>query len=184
GRDRGMNPYKEEWAAETSARTLGDAMQGADVFLGLSAAGQVTAQMLRSMARDPIVFALANPDPEIGYEEARAARPDIVMATGRSDFPNQVNNVLGFPFIFRGALDVRATEINEAMKKAASQALAALAKMDVPDSVSKSNGAQEFRFGRDYLIPKPFDHRVLLWVAPAVAEAAMQSGVARQPIPG
>jgi malate dehydrogenase (oxaloacetate-decarboxylating)(NADP+) len=134
------------------------------------------------MARDPIVFALANPDPEITPEEAKAARPDVIMATGRSDYPNQVNNVLGFPFIFRGALDVRATEINEAMKKAASQALAALARMDVPDSVSKAYGGQEFRFGREYLIPKPFDFRVLLWVAPAVAEAAMASGVARKPI--
>jgi malate dehydrogenase (oxaloacetate-decarboxylating)(NADP+) len=134
------------------------------------------------MARDPIVFALANPDPEITPEEARAARPDVLMATGRSDYPNQVNNVLGFPFIFRGALDVRATEINEDMKRAASQALAALAKMDVPDAVSKAYGGQSFRFGREYLIPKPFDPRVLLWVAPAVAEAAMRSGVAREPI--
>jgi malate dehydrogenase (oxaloacetate-decarboxylating)(NADP+) len=134
------------------------------------------------MARDPIVFALANPDPEITPEEAKAARPDVLIATGRSDYPNQVNNVLGFPFIFRGALDVRATEINEAMKRAASQALAALAKMDVPDSVSKAYGGQSFRFGREYLIPKPFDPRVLLWVAPAVAEAAMRSGVARVPI--
>jgi malate dehydrogenase (oxaloacetate-decarboxylating)(NADP+) len=134
------------------------------------------------MARDPIVFALANPDPEIAPEEARAARPDVIMATGRSDYPNQVNNVLGFPFIFRGALDVRAREINEAMKMAASRALAALARMDVPDSVSKAYGGQTFRFGREYLIPKPFDFRVLLWVAPAVAEAAMTSGVARKPI--
>ncbi|MCA1611124.1 MAG: NADP-dependent malic enzyme [Acidobacteria bacterium] len=133
-------------------------------------------------ARDPIVFALANPEPEITPEEARAARPDVIMATGRSDYPNQVNNVLGFPFIFRGALDVAATEINEEMKKAASQALAALARMDVPDAVSKAYGGENFRFGREYLIPKPFDHRVLLWVAPAVAEAAMMSGVARKPI--
>jgi malate dehydrogenase (oxaloacetate-decarboxylating)(NADP+) len=138
--------------------------------------------MLKPMARDPIVFALANPDPEISPEEARAARPDVIMATGRSDYPNQVNNVLGFPFIFRGALDVRAREINEAMKMAASSALAALARMDVPDSVSRAYGGQTFRFGREYLIPKPFDFRVLLWVAPAVAEAAMTSGVARKPI--
>jgi malate dehydrogenase (oxaloacetate-decarboxylating)(NADP+) len=177
-----MNPYKAAFAVETFERTLQDALTGADAFIGLSSGGIVNGEMLQGMARDPIVFALANPDPEITPEEARAARPDVVMATGRSDHPNQVNNVLGFPFIFRGALDVRATEINEAMKRAASQALAALAKMDVPDSVSKAYGGQSFRFGRDYLIPKPFDHRVLLWVAPAVAEAAMRSGVARQPI--
>ena len=182
GRSADMNPYKEQFAVETAERTLQDALQGADALIGLSSAGIVKGEMLKGMARDPIVFALANPDPEITPEDARAARPDVIMATGRSDYPNQVNNVLGFPFIFRGALDVRATEINEAMKRAASQALAALAKMDVPDSVSKAYGGQSFRFGREYLIPKPFDHRVLLWVAPAVAEAAMQSGVARQPI--
>jgi len=182
GRTADMNPYKAEFAVETYERTLEDALTGADVFIGLSTGGIVKGEMLKAMARDPIVFALANPDPEITPEEARAARPDVIMATGRSDYPNQVNNVLGFPFIFRGALDVRATEINEAMKRAASQALAALAKMDVPDSVSKAYGGQSFRFGREYLIPKPFDHRVLLWVAPAVAEAAMRSGVARRPI--
>src|SRR5580765_6717846 len=182
GREADLNPHKAQFAVETSERTLADALAGADVFVGLSTKGIVTGEMLKKMARDPIVFALANPEPEITPEEARAARPDVVMATGRSDYPNQVNNVLGFPFIFRGALDVRATEINEPMKRAASQALAALAKMDVPDSVSKAYGGQSFRFGRDYLIPKPFDHRVLLWVAPAVAEAAMRSGVARQPI--
>ncbi|PYQ35997.1 MAG: NADP-dependent malic enzyme [Acidobacteria bacterium] len=182
GRGKDMNPYKEQFAVETGERTLTDALDGADVLVGLSAKGLVSGAMLEKMARDPIVFALANPEPEIAPEEAKAARPDVIMATGRSDYPNQVNNVLGFPFIFRGALDVRATEINEAMKKAASQALAALAKMDVPDSVSKAYGGQEFRFGREYLIPKPFDFRVLLWVAPAVAEAAMASGVARQPI--
>src|SRR6476659_622845 len=182
GRANDMNSYKAQFAVETGERTLAEALVGADVLVGLSAKGTVTADMLKPMARDPIVFALANPDPEIAPEEARAARPDVIMATGRSDYPNQVNNVLGFPFIFRGALDVRAREINEAMKRAASQALAALAKMDVPDSVSKAYGGQSFRFGREYLIPKPFDHRVLLWVAPAVAEAAMQSGVARQPI--
>jgi malate dehydrogenase (oxaloacetate-decarboxylating)(NADP+) len=182
GRTEDMNPYKAEFAIETVERTLEDALTGADAFIGLSTAGIVKGEMLKHMARDPIVFALANPIPEIAPEEARAARPDVIIATGRSDYPNQVNNVLGFPFIFRGALDVRATEINEPMKRAASQALAALAKMDVPDSVSKAYGGQSFRFGRDYLIPKPFDHRVLLWVAPAVAEAAMRSGVARQPI--
>jgi malate dehydrogenase (oxaloacetate-decarboxylating)(NADP+) len=182
GRTEDMNPYKAQFAVETKERTLVDALDGADVLVGLSAKGLVKGEMLKKMARDPIVFALANPEPEITPEEAKAARPDVIMATGRSDYPNQVNNVLGFPFIFRGALDVRATEINEAMKKAASQALAALAKMDVPDSVSKAYGGQEFRFGREYLIPKPFDFRVLLWVAPAVAEAAITSGVARKPI--
>ena len=182
GRTQDMNPYKAQFAVETFERTLEDALTGADAFIGLSSGGIVKGEMLKGMARDPIVFALANPNPEITPEEARAARPDVIMATGRSDYPNQVNNVLGFPFIFRGALDVRATEINEAMKRAASQALAALARMDVPDSVSKAYGGQSFRFGREYLIPKPFDHRVLLWVAPAVAEAAMRSGVAREPI--
>ena len=182
GRAQDMNPYKAQFAVETKERTLTDALAGADVFVGLSTKGIVTGEMLQLMSRDPIVFALANPEPEITPEEARAARPDVIMATGRSDYPNQVNNVLGFPFIFRGALDVRATEINEAMKRAASQALAALAKMDVPDSVSRAYGGQSFRFGREYLIPKPFDYRVLLWVAPAVAEAAMASGVARKPI--
>jgi malate dehydrogenase (oxaloacetate-decarboxylating)(NADP+) len=182
GRTEDTNPYKAQFAVETRERTLTDALQGADVLVGLSSKGLVKGEMLKGMNRDPIVFALANPEPEITPEEAKAARPDVIMATGRSDYPNQVNNVLGFPFIFRGALDVRATEINEAMKKAASQALAALAKMDVPDSVSKAYGGQEFRFGREYLIPKPFDFRVLLWVAPAVAEAAVTSGVARKPI--
>jgi malate dehydrogenase (oxaloacetate-decarboxylating)(NADP+) len=177
-----MNPHKAQFAVETAERTLADALVGADVFVGLSTKGVVSGEMLKRMARDPIVFALANPEPEISPEEARAARPDVVMATGRSDYPNQVNNVLGFPFIFRGALDVEATEINEPMKMAAAQALASLAKMDVPDSVSRAYGGQSFRFGRDYLIPKPFDFRVLLWVAPAVAEAAAASGVARRPI--
>jgi malate dehydrogenase (oxaloacetate-decarboxylating)(NADP+) len=182
GRTADMNPHKAQFAVETAERTLADALVGADVFVGLSTKGVVSGDMLKKMARDPIVFALANPEPEISPEEARAARPDVVMATGRSDYPNQVNNVLGFPFIFRGALDVEATEINEAMKMAAAQALASLAKMDVPDSVSRAYGGQSFRFGRDYLIPKPFDFRVLLWVAPAVAEAAASSGVARRPI--
>ncbi|MSS72018.1 MAG: phosphate acetyltransferase [Candidatus Latescibacteria bacterium] len=179
GRTEGMNPYKAEFAADTDARTLAEAMAGADVFIGLSVKDVVNADMVRSMARNPIVFALANPDPEIDYETATAARSDVLMATGRSDYPNQVNNVLGFPYIFRGALDVRARAINEAMKVAAVQALAQLAKEDVPDSVLRAYGIERLRFGQDYFIPKPFDHRVLLSVAPAVAKAAMESGVAR-----
>jgi malate dehydrogenase (oxaloacetate-decarboxylating)(NADP+) len=182
GRTAGMNPYKEAFSADTEARTLADAMVGADVFAGVSVAGILTPQMLRTMAKDPIVFALANPDPEISPEDALGARKDVVIATGRSDYPNQVNNVLGFPFIFRGALDVMATSINDPMKLAAARALAALAKEDVPDSVIKAYGGRPIRFGRDYLIPKPLDPRVLLWVAPAVAEAAMASGVARKPV--
>ncbi|HEY3269011.1 MAG TPA: NADP-dependent malic enzyme [Armatimonadota bacterium] len=179
GRTEGMNAIKEEFAVETSARTLAEALAGADAFVGLSTSGLVTGDMLRAMADNPIVFALANPDPEIGYNEARAARPDVVVATGRSDYPNQVNNVLGFPFIFRGALDVRATGVNEAMEVAAAHALADLARADVPDSVAKAYGVNAIHFGRDYLIPKPFDPRVLMWVAPAVAKAAMETGVAR-----
>jgi len=182
GRRELMDPWKEEFAADTPARTLAEIMAGADVFIGLSAAGVVTPDMVRSMARDPIVFAMANPDPEIGYDEARAARPDAIVATGRSDFPNQVNNVLGFPFIFRGALDVRATDIDDGMQLAAVRALADLAHEDVPDSVLRAYGLDALRFGRDYLIPKPVDHRVLLRVPPAVARAAMDSGVARVPI--
>jgi len=177
-----MNPYKEELAVETDARTLAEALEGADVFAGLSVAGAVTGEMLRRMSRDPIVMAMANPDPEITYDEATAARSDVIMATGRSDYPNQVNNVLGFPFIFRGALDVRATAINEEMKRAATRALADLAKEDVPDSVTKAYGLTRLHFGRDYLIPKPFDYRVLIWEAAAVAEAAMQTGVAQLPV--
>jgi malate dehydrogenase (oxaloacetate-decarboxylating)(NADP+) len=183
GRKDDMTPYKEDFAAETKARTLADALKGADVFVGLSVGGIVTQDMIRSMANDPIVFAMANPDPEIGYEEAVAAREDVIMATGRSDYPNQVNNVLGFPFIFRGALDCRATAINEEMKLAASHALANLAKEDVPDSVLKAyGGKQRFVFGREYLIPKPFDYRVLLNVPVAVARAAAETGVAQSPI--
>jgi malate dehydrogenase (oxaloacetate-decarboxylating)(NADP+) len=182
GRTAGMNPYKERFAVETGERTLAEALVGADAFIGVSSKNIVTGEMLRAMRESPIVFAMANPDPEITPEEAMVARPDVIMATGRSDYPNQVNNVLGFPYIFRGALDVRAREINEAMKRAASDALAALAKEDVPDSVQKAYGGQTFRFGRNYLIPKPFDYRVLYWVAPAVARAAMESGVARQRI--
>jgi malate dehydrogenase (oxaloacetate-decarboxylating)(NADP+) len=174
-----MNPYKEKFAVETGERTLAEALRGADAFIGVSSKNIVTGEMLREMRESPIVFAMANPDPEITPEEAMVARPDVIMATGRSDYPNQVNNVLGFPYIFRGALDVRAREINEPMKRAASEALAALAKEDVPDSVLKAYGLPGLRFGRDYLIPKPFDYRVLFWVAPAVARAAMESGVAR-----
>jgi malate dehydrogenase (oxaloacetate-decarboxylating)(NADP+) len=182
GREQNMNPYKGRFAVETEARTLADAMHGADVFLGLSAAGVLTQDMVRTMAKDPIVFALANPTPEIMPEECLAARPDSIIATGRSDYPNQVNNVLGFPFIFRGALDVYATTINEQMKLAAAQALAALTHEDVPDSVLNAYGVKALHFGREYLIPKPLDPRVLLWVAPAVAEAAIASGVARRGI--
>ncbi len=182
GRKEHMTPYKEEFAVETSKRTVTDAMTGADVFIGLSAGGLVTPEMVRLMAPNPIVFAMANPDPEIGYEEAVGARPDVIMATGRSDYPNQVNNVLGFPFIFRGALDCRATQINDAMQMAASRALAQLAKEDVPDSVSKAYGKERFSFGREYLIPKPFDYRVLLNVPVAVARAAAETGVAQVPI--
>src|SRR5438067_8257434 len=173
GRTEDMTPYKEEFAIETSKRSLADAMRGVDVFIGLSVGGIVTQDMVRSMAKTPVVFAMANPDPEIAYDDAIEARPDVIMATGRSDYPNQVNNVLGFPFIFRGALDCRATTINEEMKLAASEALAQLAKEDVPDSVLRAYGKDRFSFGREYIIPKPFDSRVLLWVAPAVAEAAM-----------
>ncbi len=182
GRKEGMNLYKEQVAVDTPLRTLKEALQGADVFVGLSTGGLLRPEMVQSMAERPIIFALANPEPEIGYDEARTARPDALVATGRSDFPNQVNNVLGFPFIFRGALDVRARAINDDMKIAAVRALAALAREGVPESVSSAYGGREFHFGPDYLIPKPFDPRVLLWVAPAVAEAAMASGVARSPI--
>ncbi len=182
GRKDGMNPYKEAFAVDTKARTLADAIKGADVFAGVSAKGVMTKDMVKSMARDPIIFAMANPDPEITPEDAFDARKDVVMATGRSDYPNQVNNVLGFPFIFRGALDAMASTINDEMKLAASHALAALAKEDVPDSVIKAYGGEKIKFGRNYIIPKPLDPRVLLWEAPAVAKAAMETGVARKPI--
>ena len=182
GRTERMDRIKEPFAAETNARTLADAMRGADVFVGLSVGGLVTPEMLASMAPNPIVFALANPSPEIDWDEAHSSRPDVIMATGRSDYSNQVNNMLGFPFIFRGALDVRATDINEGMKLAAVHALAALAREDVPDSVLKAYGLDSLQFGREYLLPKPFDHRVLLRVAPAVARAAMDGGVAQIPI--
>ena len=179
GREAGMNPFKEDLAADTDARSLADALVGADVFVGLSIANCVTREMVLSMNDQPIIFAMANPDPEITYEEAKAARADVIMATGRSDYPNQVNNVLGFPFIFRGALDVRATGINEEMKLAAARSLAELAKEDVPDSVMRAYGLERLEFGPEYLIPKPFDPRVLIWEASAVAKAAMESGVAQ-----
>jgi malate dehydrogenase (oxaloacetate-decarboxylating)(NADP+) len=182
GRVEGMNPYKELFAADTPFRTLDEAAAGADVLFGLSVKGAFTSEMVASMAPNPIIFAMANPDPEITPEDAHAVRGDVIMATGRSDYPNQVNNVLGFPFIFRGALDVHASSINEEMKLAAVQALARLAREEVPDSVCKAYGNKKFVFGPDYIIPKPFDPRVLLHVAPAIAQAAMDSGVARQPI--
>jgi len=182
GRAEGMNPYKARFAQKTNFRTLAEAAKGADVLVGLSVKGAFTQEMLRSMAARPIVFAMANPDPEITYDDALAARKDVIMATGRSDYPNQVNNVLGFPFIFRGALDVHATAINEEMKLAATKALAALAKEDVPDAVCQAYGVGRIRFGPEYIIPKPFDARVLVWTASAVAKAAMETGVARQPV--
>jgi malate dehydrogenase (oxaloacetate-decarboxylating)(NADP+) len=182
GRKEGMNPYKERFAQDTELRTLAQAIVGADVFAGLSVKGAINQEMVRSMAADPVVFAMANPDPEITYEDAKAARSDVIIATGRSDYPNQVNNVLGFPFIFRGALDVRATAINEEMKLAATRALANLTKEDVPDSVCRAYGVERMKFGREYLIPKPFDSRVLMWEASAVAEAAMRTGVAQEPV--
>jgi malate dehydrogenase (oxaloacetate-decarboxylating)(NADP+) len=182
GRAEHMNAYKARYASKTSARTLEEAMVGADVFFGLSQAGCVTQDMVKGMAPNPIIFAMANPDPEITYEDALAARPDAIVATGRSDYPNQVNNVLGFPFIFRGALDVRATTINDEMKLAATLALASLAKEDVPDSVLRAYSIDRLKFGREYIIPKPFDPRVLIWEASAVAQAAMDSGVAQQPV--
>jgi len=175
-----LNAYNKEFASDVPEGGIAEAIAGADVFVGLSAGGIVSQEMVRSMADDPIIFAMANPDPEIGYEDAKDARDDtVIMATGRSDYPNQVNNVLGFPFIFRGALDVRATEINEEMKVAAASALAELAKQDVPDSVVKAYGDQPLQFGPDYIIPKPLDARVLFEVAPAVARAAIDSGAAR-----
>ncbi len=180
----GINEYKAEFAQATDKRTLADALDGADVFVGLSQAGLMTADMVRSMAPDAIIFAMANPDPEITPAEVSAVRDDVIMATGRSDYPNQVNNVLGFPFIFRGALDVRASSINETMKQAAVKALAELAKSTdpIPDIVKSAYPGEEFDFSRTYIIPKPFDPRVLLFVAPAVAQAAMDTGVARKPI--
>ncbi len=182
GRTNDMNKYKEDFVVDTPARTLTDAMNGADVVFGLSVKGSITKEMVKSMAPNAIIFAMANPDPEITPEDVFSVRNDVIMATGRSDYQNQVNNVLGFPFIFRGALDVRATTINEEMKIAAARALAQLAKEDVPDSVIKAYGGAPIRFGKDYIIPKPFDPRVLRWVAPAVAKAAVETGVAKLPI--
>ena len=179
GRTEGMNDYKARFAAASKARTLADAVRGADLFYGLSAANVLTPEMVRTMADRPLIFAMANPDPEIRYELAKDARPDAIVATGRSDYPNQINNVLGFPYIFRGALDVRARAINEEMKVAAAHALADLAKQDVPDSVLHAYGIESLKFGPEYIIPKPFDPRVLLWESPAVARAAMDSGAAR-----
>jgi malate dehydrogenase (oxaloacetate-decarboxylating)(NADP+) len=175
-----MDPYKARFAGDATARTLSEALINADVFVGLSVAGAVSGEMIAGMAPDPIIFALANPEPEITPEQVRAVRDDAIIATGRSDYPNQVNNVLGFPFIFRGALDVRAREVNEAMKMAATRALAALAKEDVPESVSRLYGLRSVKFGPDYLIPFPFDPRILLWVAPAVAWAAVASGATNE----
>ncbi|MDC7126008.1 MAG: malate dehydrogenase [Spirochaetales bacterium] len=177
----GLNSQKEQFAADTDARTLADAMKGADAFVGLSAADVVSPEMLLSMAADPVVFAMANPNPEITYDLAVATRKDIIMATGRSDYPNQINNVLGFPFIFRGALDVRATKISEGMKMAAAKALASLAKEPVPDEVRAAYG-RDFSFGREYIVPKPFDPRVIEWEAVAVAKAACDEGLAAKPV--
>ena len=177
-----LTPEKEEFATQDDINSLEEAMQGADVFIGLSMANIVTPAMLTAMAKNPIVFAMANPDPEIAYDLACATRDDILMATGRSDHPNQVNNVLGFPFIFRGALDVRATGINEAMKMAAVKALAELTKKPVPEQVNLAYNETHLTFGRDYIIPKPFDPRLIIEVPMAVAKAAIDSGVAREPI--
>ncbi len=183
GRQQGMNVYKQPFARQTSKRTLMDAMEGADLFAGLSTAGLVSAEMVKSMAEKPIIFAMANPDPEISYPDAVAARKDLIMATGRSDFPNQVNNVLGFPFIFRGALDVRASTINEEMKIAATYALASLAERDdIPQAVLRAYGLNSLTFGPEYIIPKPLDPRVLVEESIAVAKAAIETGVARNPI--
>jgi malate dehydrogenase (oxaloacetate-decarboxylating)(NADP+) len=179
GRTEGMNPYKDRLAVDTERRTLAEAVRGADVFYGLSVKDILKPEMVKTMADRPLIFAMANPDPEIRYEVAKEARPDAIVATGRSDYPNQINNVLGFPFIFRGALDVRARAINEEMKVAAAYALAALTKEDVPDSVLRAYGVDRLKFGDDYIIPKPLDPRVMLWESPAVAKAAMESGVAR-----
>ena len=177
-----LTPEKAELAAETDARTLADAVKGADVFMGLSVAGCLKKEMLQSMNSDPIVFAMANPDPEITYEDAKAAREDVIMATGRSDYPNQINNVLGFPFIFRGALDVRASRITENMKMAAAKALAELAHEPITEEVRAAYGGKDFTFGRDYIVPKPFDPRVIEYEAVAVAKAACEDGVASAPI--
>ncbi|SLM28602.1 Malic enzyme [Desulfamplus magnetovallimortis] len=182
GREKGMNKYKELFALDTDMRTLEDAMKGADVFIGVSQKDCVTPEMLLSMAKDPIVFAMANPDPEITYELATATRDDVIMATGRSDYPNQINNVLGFPFIFRGALDVGSKKISEGMKLAAAKALADLARQPLPKIVKDAYDGKDFTFGKDYIVPKPFDPRVIEWEAVAVAKAAMEEGLAMYPI--
>jgi malate dehydrogenase (oxaloacetate-decarboxylating)(NADP+) len=178
----GLHPVKEKFAVETDARTLADAMKGADMFLGLSVAGALKKELLLKMNPNPIIFSLANPVPEIMPEEAWSVRDDLIMATGRSDYPNQINNVLGFPFIFRGAMDVRSTKINDEMKLAAAYALAELTKLPVPDEVNVAYKTGNLRFGRDYIIPKPMDPRLIEHVAPAVAKAAIETGVARKPI--
>ncbi len=177
-----LNKYKQEFVTDRNIDTLQEAVKGADMFLGLSIANMMTREMLASMADNPIVFAMANPNPEISYEDAMATRNDLIFATGRSDYPNQINNVLGFPFIFRGALDVRASTINEEMKLAAAKALACLAKEPVPASVLQAYNLEKLTFGKDYIIPKPLDHRLISCVASCVAKAAMDSGVARKPI--
>ena len=182
GRKDGMNKWKEELAIDTVKRTLAEAVDGADVFIGVSVKGALSPEMLKKMNRDPIIFAMANPDPEILPEEARAIRSDAIVATGRSDYPNQINNVLCFPYIFRGALDVRATQINEQMKMAAALALAKLARESVPPQVLQAYGLKSMAFGREYLIPTPFDPRLLYVVSIAVAKAAIESGVARKKI--
>ena len=182
GREKGMNQWKSAHAVKTNTRSLDEAIEGADVFLGLSVSGAVTKEMVKKMADEPIIFAMANPDPEILPEDAKAARSDAIIATGRSDYPNQVNNVLGFPYIFRGALDVRASAINEEMKIAAANAIAMLAREDVPDEVNNAYSGQPLKFGRDYIIPAPFDPRLISAISSAVAQAAMDTGVARKPI--
>lgn len=182
GRTAGMTKEKEMFAKETDKRTLTDALKGADFLMGLSIANCVSPEMLLSMNHDPVVFAMSNPNPEISYDLATATRSDLIMATGRSDYPNQINNVLGFPFIFRGALDVRASRISEGMKMAAAKALASLAKLPVPEVVKKAYGGQDFSFGRNYIVPKPFDPRVIEYEAVAVAKAACEEGLAAKPI--
>jgi len=177
-----LNKYKQEFATERNIDTLAEAVRGADLFLGLSVAKMLSKEMLATMADHPVVFAMANPDPEISYEDAMATRDDLIFATGRSDYPNQINNVLGFPYIFRGALDVRASTINEEMKLAASKALAALTKEPVPDCVLKAYNLDKLLFGKEYIIPKPLDPRLISCVAPAVAKAAIESGVAKFPV--
>ena len=178
GRTAGMNPQKEEFAVETEARTLGEALNGADVFIGVSAAGALKAEFLAQMAPSPIIFAMANPEPEINPDEAKAVREDAIIATGRSDYPNQINNVMCFPFLFRGTLDTRASEINEPMKMAAALALANLAREPVPNEVARAYEGKRFSFGREYIIPTPFDPRLIYVVSEAVAKAAIESGVA------